>query len=292
MIRSMTGFGAASRETEGFRATVSVRSLNHRFLDLGVQLPRSLRALEPEVRARVQERLARGRVELAVQAAALGEEVEAVVASHALIAGLVRALREIGSRHGLEGGVGVSDIMRFPGALEVESPARLGERVRGDILALLDQALDGLEEMRRAEGRHLEVGIAAALDVIERQVARVHELTEQGKQQRRQALLEKLREVGSDLALDEGRVYQEVVRLVDRDDVSEETARVASHVAQARRLLAAEAACGKRLDFLAQELMREANTIGSKAVSAEVVHQVVELKSEVERLREQVQNVE
>jgi uncharacterized protein (TIGR00255 family) len=293
MIRSMTGYGTASVESEALRGTVSVRSLNHRYLDVALQVPRRLRALEPEIKGLVQSRLGRGRVEVTVQAVTLGEGAEEVVASKPLVAGVVRALREIQAQHGLEGGVQVSDVVRFAGTVEVETvPNGLEAETRRQVLGVVAEALDGLEQMRRAEGEHLASDLEGCLGAVEASAQDLDRLCREGQETRRETLVERVRALTVDIGLDESRLYQEVARLVDRHDVSEELQRLGSHVAQARELLRSDEPCGKRLDFLAQELMREANTLGSKAASAEVVHTVVGLKSLIEKLREQVQNVE
>jgi uncharacterized protein (TIGR00255 family) len=293
MIRSMTGFGAAAVETEGLKAAVTVRSVNHRYLDLTVHLARRLQALEAEVKKAVQERVSRGRLEVAVQVA-LKDPVEGtlVTAGPALPA-LVRTLRQIQQQHALGGELQIADVIRFPGAVEVaESAESLGETQREEVLSLLARALGELDAMRTAEGAHLAGVLDALLTGIESAAVRVEALSHESRSARREALLEKLRDLVQEMGFDEPRLYQEVVRVVDRHDVEEEIQRLRSHVAQAREALMGTAPCGKRLDFLAQELAREANTIGSKAASAGLVQEVVSLKTEVERLREQVQNVE
>ena len=293
MIRSMTGYGTAAADSGALKAAVTVRSLNHRYLDVSVHLSRRLQALETDIKHVVQDRISRGRVELAVQATFTREEEGMVVAARPVIAALVRALRGIQAEHALAGDVAVSDVARFPGALEVvETPASLDAAGRRELLDVVGRALDGLQGMRDAEGAHLQKDLLAVLAAIDAAAGVIASLTENGKAARRDGLREKVRTACSELALDEARLYQEVVRLVDRHDVAEEVQRLRSHVAQARAALEAREPSGKRLDFLAQEMAREANTIGSKAVSAEVVQSVVSLKSEVERLREQVQNVE
>ena len=291
-IRSMTGFGSAALDTEALTAEVAARSLNHRFLDLAVHVPRRLLHLEPEVKALVQGRLSRGRVEVTVRASSRAETGLAVAASRGLVQGLVKALRELKSEFELAGEVSVSDVARFPGALEAaEAPGMDAGRSRA-VLGLVEQALDGLERMRRDEGAGLLQDLTACLDRIEAATARIAEVGESERAARRDALLERVRGLLAEMGLDEARLYQEVVRLVDRHDVAEELQRLGSHVALAREVLKGGGACGKRLDFLAQELMREANTIGSKAASAPLIQELVGLKTEVERLREQVQNVE
>jgi uncharacterized protein (TIGR00255 family) len=294
MIRSMTGYGHASVEAEELRAAVALRSVNHRFLDLTVHLPRPLQPLEAEVKERVAAAVARGRVEASVQAVLPDAGPEAVVASRPLVTSLVRTLRDMQSEYGLEGGVSVADLVRFPGAIErVESPAEVPEAVRTLIADLVSRALDGLDAMRRAEGERLRTELERLLEGIESRAARIEARSAESRGARQAALLERARELLAELGLEDARLYQEVVRAVERHDVAEELQRLRSHAASARELLAAEGApAGKRLDFLAQELMREANTVGSKVQDASAIREVVELKAEIERLREQVQNVE
>jgi uncharacterized protein (TIGR00255 family) len=289
----MTGFGAAAIEGTAARGAVSARSVNHRFLDVGVHLPRRLLALEADVKLAVQRRLARGRVEVSVQAVLVEEADAPTVTARPLVGGLVAALRGLQRAHGLAGEVTVSDVARFPGALEVlDAGAEVGEACRAEVLAALDRALDGVAAMRRTEGETLERELASAFARIEAAAGRVEALTAEGRSARRAALLEKARGLVAELGLEEPRLYQEVARAVERFDVAEEVQRLKSHVAQARSAVDGAEPCGKRLDFLAQEMGREVNTIGSKAATAGVVHEVVALKEEVERVREQVQNVE
>jgi uncharacterized protein (TIGR00255 family) len=293
MIRSMTGYGSASSDGEGGRISVAVRALNHRFLDLSLHLPRRLQGLEPEVRKLAQSRVQRGRLELSLQAALRDEEGTAVVVSTPVVAGVVGALRRIQAQYDLAGRVRLSDVVRFPGALDVvETDGRLDDGRRGEILGLVEAALESLDEMRRAEGEALERDLRQELAAIEGAAARLESASRAERETRRQALSDRARALRDELGLDEARLYQEVVRLVDRQDVAEELQRLRSHVAQARDVLGDGGPCGKRLDFLAQEMAREANTVGSKSASTAMAREVVHLKGEVERLREQVQNVE
>jgi uncharacterized protein (TIGR00255 family) len=293
MIRSMTGFGAAAAESETLRAAVTVRSLNHRYLDLTVHLSRRLVPLEPEIKELVQSQMFRGRVELSLEATFPDAWAEEVVASRPLVSQLVHTLRQMQAEYGLEGGVQVSDILRFPGALQTaEAPPVLDPERRGRLLTLVGQALQGLAAMREAEGRRLESELLRSLAAIAAGADRVEALSAAAREGRREVLLEKLRGLSVELGLDDARLYPEVVRAVERHDVSEEVQRLRSHTAMARELIEGQPPSGKRLDFLAQEMMREANTIGSKIADAALVREVVGLKSEVERLREQVQNVE
>jgi uncharacterized protein (TIGR00255 family) len=294
MICSMTGFGSASVETPALRAHVTARSLNHRFLDLTVHLSRRLQALEPAIKELVQRRVRRGRVEVAVQAGfPEGAAQDAVVPAPGVVASLVAALRGIKTDFGLEGEVSVADVARFPGALErVEGLATLDSAQRDEVLALVGQALEGLERMRRAEGGRLEQDVQRALSAVDESAARIESLSAASREARREQLDGRLRTLIGELGLDEARLYQEVVRSVERHDVAEELQRLRSHTAMAREVIGSGEPAGKRLDFLAQELAREANTIGSKVADASLLKEVVLLKAEVERLREQVQNVE
>ena len=292
-MKSMTGYGSAVRDSDAVRASVTARSVNHRYLDLTVHAPRRLLSLEPEIKRLVQRRVQRGRVEVVVQASLSGAEGEVVVAAPALVASLVDALRRIQEDHGLGGELRVGDVARFPGVVEVsEVAAGLDEERQRELLGVVEEALVALEQMRQAEGRHLQEVLLGALDAVEAATARIEALSAGERAARRDALLEKVRALREELGLDEARLYQEVVRLADRQDVAEEAQRLRSHVAQARAAVRGEGPCGKRLDFLAQEMAREANTIGSKVASAPLVDEVVALRGEVERLREQVQNVE
>jgi len=292
VIASMTGFGNATAREDGFEASVQIRSLNHRYLDLSVHLPRRLAALEPELRRLLQARLHRGKVELAVAARWEGLEPQEVRVSAGLVASLVERLRELRERHGLAGDVTPSDVARFPGALEPSEEPGEPSLPRERLLALAAHAVDELDGQRQAEGRNLEVALAASLRTIEASATRLADVSASAKVARREALAERVREATAGLGVDEARLYAEVVRVVERADVAEEIERLRSHVGLCRAALGGTEACGKRLDFLAQELMREANTIGSKAASAPMIHEVVALKTEIERFREQVQNVE
>jgi uncharacterized protein (TIGR00255 family) len=294
VIRSMTGYGSATLEEGPVRGGVTIRSLNHRFLDVTLHLPRRLQPLELEARERVARSVSRGRVEVAVQVAAGELAADAVVPVRPLIGSLVRALRDMQGEFGLEGGVAVSDLVRFPGALErVEESTALPPELREAVFGLLGRALDGLDLMRRGEGGRLLAELGRVLQAIEETTGRIEERSAASRDERQAALRGKLQALVADLGLDETRLYQEAVRAVERHDVAEEVQRLRSHCASLRELLAGDGeAAGKRLDFLAQELMREANTIGSKVQDAAAIRDVVGLKSVIERFREQVQNVE
>jgi uncharacterized protein (TIGR00255 family) len=293
MIVSMTGYGAAGVFADGLRGSVTVRSLNHRFFELSLKVSRAVQPLEAEIKDLVQSQVRRGRVDLTVQASFPEAASAAVVANQPLVAGLVAVLRQIQTEHGLEGGVTVSDVARFPGALEtVEGPSGLDEGRRKRVLDLVDEALQGLLGMRRAEGGRLQPELERTLGAIREAALRIETRSLSSREARLSTLVERLRDVAAELGLDDQRLYQETVRAVERHDVSEEIQRLRSHVDLGLELLRGGEPAGKKLDFVAQELMREANTVGSKAGDAALAHEVVTLKAEIEKLREQVQNVE
>lgn len=290
----MTGYGTASLEAEGLRGTASVRGVNHRFLDLAIHLPRRLQALEPDIRERVARAVARGRLEVVVQMDEAEASSETVMASRPLVASLVGTLRKLREEFSLAGDVDVSDLARFPGALvRVDEPGELAAPLREAALSLVDRALEGLRSMRSGEGRRLQEELVKLLQAVQASADRIEERSAASREARSAALRTRVAELLGEAGLEEARLYQEVVRQVERHDVAEELQRLRSHLASMGELLAASAEpCGKRLDFLTQELMREANTVGSKIQDAAAIREVVELKAQVERIREQVQNVE
>lgn len=293
MIRSMTGYGGATVDSEALQAAVTVRSVNHRYLDLSLSLPRPLQGLEGDVKRLVQTRIHRGRVELHVSARLCKEGACVVPGPRSYVASLVEALRTLQEEHGLAGEVRMSDVARFPGVLEIVEPAAPPSEETGrDLLGGVSQALAELEKMRVHEGECLSATLVDILGLIEAAADRIASLWEGERGSRVAVLMEKLRALREELSLEETRLYQDVVRFVERLDVAEELVRIRSHVVQARGMLGRSGACGKPLDFLAQEMAREAATIGSKSASAAITQEVVALKAEVERLREQVQNVE
>jgi uncharacterized protein (TIGR00255 family) len=279
MIRSMTGFGSAATEEGGLRISATVRSVNHRFLEVHCQLPRRLSALENEIKDLVHRRFARGRLEVNLGVPTAAVAGSSVTVNRPLILSLVGVLRGVQEELGIGGELRVGDVTRFPGVLEVvETDVQPGDDLKSRLLAVLDSALEGL---------------LGRVEQVERATVAIEAISAGTRAARIQSLTERTAELRASLGLDEVRLYQEIVRAVERHDVSEETERLRSHVSMVRSLvLGPEAAVGKRLDFLAQELMREANTIGSKAADAALVQTVVDLKADVERFREQVQNAE
>lgn len=298
-IHSMTGFGRAMATVGGFGYAVEIRSVNHRYLDLRVRLPRELAAAEGAVRSRVAARLLRGRVELGVHPVAGEGEGEARVE---IDRGLARAVREAHRRLAAE--LGIPDaadtvaVAAHPGVLVPATLALSDEEIERGLGEAVDAALDALEAMRRREGEALAEDLRRRLDAASELQTRLAARAPALSAAYQDRLVKRLRDLMAeiDAEAEPGRVLHEVAIFAEKSDVAEELARLGSHLGQARDLLAAKdgarEAVGRRLDFLCQEMAREANTIGSKIQDLEMSRLVLDLKVELERLREQVQNVE
>jgi uncharacterized protein (TIGR00255 family) len=288
MILSMTGFAAEAAELPGLSLSVELRSVNHRYLDVTVKLPDDLRHLEPALRERLAGELKRGKVECRVAmnrstpgAATLAvDSVRVEQLAHA--ASLV--LRTIPAAAPLT----VNEILRWPGVMA--EPTVPAEELSATVMSLVDRAVADLAASRRREGAKVEAVLAASCDGIEAQVERVTPRIPAIHAAFNEKLAQRLRD--ADLDPNDDRIKQEFALFATRIDVAEELSRLSTHVAEVRRVLAAGGSAGKRLDFLAQELHREANTLGSKSVDAEISRASLELKVLIEQMREQVQNVE
>jgi uncharacterized protein (TIGR00255 family) len=291
MIRSMTGFGSGRGASNGEEIIVEVRSVNHKYCEVKVRLPRELSALEADLGRAVKERLARGGVEVAVRRAGPGGSMMPRVDA-ALAEAYARAYAEVAARLGLRGQPSLSDIVGAEGVIRLDDREADLDDARLASGRALTQALEALVAMRAREGEALRRDLEARLEVVEGLVARVEVLAPQAVEHHRARLAERVLELTRGVPLDPSRLAQEIALLAERTDVAEEVTRLRSHAAQARQLLGSGEPAGRKLDFLVQEMHREANTIGSKSQHAEISGVVVGLKAEIERMREQVQNVE
>jgi uncharacterized protein (TIGR00255 family) len=296
MIRSMTGYGRATFTLGDLGFEVEIRTVNHRYLDARVRLPRMLAGREADVKARVQGRLGRGKVDLNVglapgSASSPKLEIDLGVAEQYL-----GAARELGSNHGLAGELDVTSMLGLPGVARFADPELPSEALAEALEEAVDAALEEVEVMRAAEGESLARELSSRLECIESLCVGLQERSGQVQQAVRERLRKRSEQLRQETGmLDEARLHQEIVLAADRLDITEEIVRLRSHVDQFRRILEAGgrgSPVGRRLDFLTQEMGREANTIGSKGSDAPIAHDVVELKTELERIREQVQNVE
>jgi uncharacterized protein (TIGR00255 family) len=287
----MTGFGAGKGASGEEELAVEVRSVNHKYCEVKARLPRELAAFEVEVVRAVKERLARGGVEVTARRGGNHGTVAPRVDVH-LAEAYARAFAELQARLGLPGGATLHDVVSADGVVRLEERAVDPVAARAALLQGLELALGALVEMRAREGEALSADLRARLAQVEAIVERIRTLVPRSIEHWRARLEERISELTRGIPLDPARLAQEVALFADRVDVAEEITRLGSHVGQVRALLATREPAGRKLDFIVQEMHREANTIGSKSQSAEVIAEVVALKAEIERMREQVQNVE
>ena len=293
MIRSMTGFGAGRAEQGGEAVAVEVRSVNGKFCEVRARLPRELSALEPAVGKAVKARIARGVVDVTVRregATALSGAVPEV--NLPLAAAYAKALREMQGELGLAGELRLGDLVALDGVVGLaDRPPDAGDAERA-ALAALGQAISALEEMRGREGDSLARDLCARIDAIETNAEGIRELSPRSVDAYRDRLAARIAELSRGTPADPARLAQEVAFFADRVDITEELTRLASHLSQMRALIDSGGPVGRKLEFLVQELNREVNTVGSKSQNSAIAARVVDLKAELERVREQIVNVE
>ena len=289
----MTGYGAAKGNLAGLALRIELKSVNNRYLDCSVRLPRNLMFAEEAVKAKVQEHISRGKTDVFVTLEnAEDGGVAEVKVNEALAKGYVEAIRAVAQVFGLDGEVPALALCRMPDVLSLEKKDLDAEAVTAGLSALAEEALAGFDVMRVREGEKLSEDIAGRLDTVERLVAEVEARSPETVKEYREKLYRKMCEVLERPAVDEQRILLEAAVYADKVAVDEETVRLRSHVAQMRALLEAGSPIGRKMDFLIQEFNREANTIGSKCADSAITRTVIELKSEIEKIREQIQNIE
>ena len=292
MLRSMTGFGAATAEKGGETLTVEIRTVNHRFADVKVRGARELLALEAAINARVRARIERGNVEVILRRTPPPGGIGRVRLDLDLARAYATRLAELGQALDLTGTPALIEIASLDGVLSLEDEPLDLERLQGLLEQALDDALDHVVSMREREGSALYRDIRERLDHVGELVADLRDAAPGVVEAWRDRLIERVADLTAAVEVDSQRIALEVAILAERSDVAEELTRLASHLTQFAALLDGEGAIGRKLDFLMQEMNREVNTIGSKSQSTDIAQRVVDLKAELERIREQVQNVE
>ena len=292
MVKSMTGYGRAREMRSGRDITVEVRSVNNRYLDCTVKVPRTYIFAEDAVKARVQKAVSRGKVDVFVTIDTSAADVAVVQVNEGLAKGYYDALMHLKNSFALPGDVTPEVLARFPDVLTVTKAEEDLESVAADICAVLDEALAAYNAMRTVEGGKLREDIAGRADTIEAVVGKVEERSPQTVAAYREKLLARMQEVLQSTAIDESRILTEAAIFADKIAVDEETVRLRSHLSQLRTMLESDQPIGRKLDFLIQEVNRECNTIGSKCNDLTIAKDVVNMKAEVEKIREQVQNIE
>jgi len=297
MIRSMTGFASVNSEDDRATISVTIRALNHRHLDLQLRIPQSLASLESDVRAQVAKVVARGRVELGLSVQLRQPPGVEVEFNESFGAALEKALAQARSRGLVSGSLTPGDILRLPQALTIrERPVEADEAAQAEVAtrarAAIDRALADLDAMRSVEGDHLRKDLDERRTLVADLVERIAVAADEGRAGVEERLRERVRELREELQADESAVAAEIVRAAARSDISEEIARFRAHVSHWVTLADGAEPCGRKLDFLLQEMNREVNTMGSKADGLRVSELIIAAKAELEKLREQVQNVE
>ena len=292
MVKSMTGYGRAEDTLNGCTITVELRSVNNRYLDCNVRMPRLYLFAEETIKSRVQNTISRGKVDVFVTLDATeGEQVQVSV-NQPLADGYYAALKELAERYGLSQDISVSLLSRFPDVLLAEKAEEDVEQRAQDICTVLDRALADFDQMRTREGERLEADVLSRANRIEALVGLVEERSPQTVSEYRTKLEARMKEVLENTQLDPARILTEAAIFADKVAVDEETVRLRSHIGQLRHMLEQGGATGRKLDFLIQEFNREANTIGSKCSDIDIARHVVDIKAEIEKIREQVQNIE
>ena len=292
MIRSMTGYGSAKGSCQGLEISVELKSVNNRYLDCSVRLPRGFLFAEETVKARAQQHVSRGKLDIFVSIDTACSDAVVVKVNPTLAAGYVEAVKRLADDYGLDGAMSALALSRMPDVLSVEKKDADAEAVSAAIGEITEAALREYDQMRAREGQKLHDDIAARLETIEGYVAEIERRSPETVGEYRQRLYKKMSEVLANTAIDEQRILLEAGIFADKVAVDEETVRLRSHIAQMRGMLETGSPIGRKMDFLVQEFNRESNTIGSKCSDGAVTKIVIELKSEIEKIREQIQNIE
>lgn len=292
MIKSMTGYGSAKGTVEGLEITVELKSVNNRYLDTSVRLPRSFLFAEEAIKSAVQSHISRGKVDvfISVDSSAAGDMT--VKVNEPLLRGYIDAIRHISEEYSLANDMTALSVSRFPDVLSVEKKDLDAEAISAGICAIAEEALRDFDAMRQREGAKLRDDVLSRLETIDRLVSAVETEAPKTVAEYRKRLEQKMQEVLGATGIDENRILAEAAIFADHIAVDEETVRLRSHMSQLTTMINGNSPTGRKIDFLIQEFNREANTIGSKCQNSQIAHVVVDLKSEIEKIREQIQNIE
>ena len=292
MVKSMTGYGRAVETVNGREFTVEIRSVNNRYLDCTVKLPRSFSFAEEAVKAAVKAAVSRGKVDVYISVRSETEADVQVTLNKPVVEGYLAAMRQMVSDYGVTDDISVSTLSRLSDVFVVDKPKADEDQLKADLLSVVEKALLAYDAMRVTEGLALENDLRSRANTILELVAQVEELNPKTVSDYRKRLEEKMREVLENKSIDESRILTEAAIFADKVAVDEETVRLRSHLEQMDEMLSGSGGIGRKLDFLLQEMNREANTTGSKCTDVKVARIVVDIKAELEKIREQTQNIE
>lgn len=294
MIKSMTGFGRCRTVLHGREISVEIKSVNHRFFEFSCRTPKGYGFLDDKLKALVNSRVSRGKIDMFVTVGVAEDTPAEVKINHSLVSGYINAMKEISETYGIENDVTVTAISRFPDVYTVSKAPENEEEITADVIEAANSAIDGFIAMREAEGEKMKADILGRAEVILATVDEIDERSPQTVKEYEERLLDRINRTLQDynINIDEQRVLTEVAVFADKVAVAEETVRLRSHFAQLSKIMESQTPIGREIDFIIQEMNREANTIGSKVQDAEIAHKVVKIKSEIEKMREQIQNIE
>lgn len=294
MIKSMTGFGRCEAQINGREITVEIKSVNHRYFEFSCRTSKGCGFLDDKLKSYVNSRVSRGKIDMFVTVGANDEAPAEVTVNHQLLSGYLKAMKEISETYGVENDSTVVSLSRIPDVFTVHKAPDDEEQITNDVLSVAKTAVDSFIAMREAEGDKMKADILHRADTILSIVSEIEERSPQTVAEYEERLLERIKQTLEDyeVEIDEQRVLTEVAVFSDKVAVAEETVRLRSHFAQLEKFLEYSEPVGRKIDFIIQEMNREANTIGSKVQDAVLAHKVVDIKGEIEKIREQVQNIE
>ena len=294
MIKSMTGYGRAQQLEDGMNITVEIKSVNHRYFEFNSRVPRNYGFLDEKLKSYMGSRIARGKVECYVSVENLEDDEIEILVNHSLAQSYLGALRELADRNelNLRDDLAMSSLARYNDIFTVHKQEADEEKIWNAVKSVAEKAVDKFIEMRETEGTKLKNDVLSRADLILEKVSVIEERSPQTVKEYNDKLLARINEFLSDVQVDEQRILTECAIFADKVAVAEETVRLRSHMDQLRQFLESDEAVGRKTDFLVQEMNREANTIGSKAQDVTIARCVIDIKAEIEKIREQIQNIE
>lgn len=292
MIKSMTGYGRSEEIIDGMSIAVEIKSVNHRYFEFSARVPRIYGFLEEKLKSFTNSLISRGKVECFVSIENLEDKETEIIVNHSLAQGYINAVRELAERFDIDGDISALALTKYPDVITLHKAADDEDKIWSAVKTVAQKAVDKFVEMRKVEGEKLKADVLSRADLIIENVSFIEERSPETVKEYNEKLKARMKELLGDAAVDEARLLNEAAIYADKIAVAEETVRLRSHIAQLRQFMEADEAIGRKLDFLVQEINREANTIGSKAQDVEIAKRVISIKAEVEKIREQIQNIE
>lgn len=291
-MRSMTGFGRAKLEKNNRIYSIEIKSVNHKYSDISIKLPRSLNYLEDSIKKQISSKVARGKIDVFVTFENYSEQGKEVVINEELVKEYMEKFKLLAEKNNLSMDIPVTEITKLPDVLTLKETEEEEDTIQNELLECLEQAINNFVEMRTIEGNKIKEDLKARIDKVECDVQKISEYSTRLVQEYVVKLEERIKEILKTDVVDQSRLAMEVVLFADKCSVEEELTRLKSHIEQFRTLINSEGTIGKKIDFLLQEMNRETNTMGSKSGSLDITNLVVNIKTELEDIREQIQNIE